>query len=53
LKGVGRAYLYYGVADGVVRWNIIENECWMDGTAVYHFQCIVGEVDRGYITIDG
>ncbi|KRY25953.1 hypothetical protein T01_8578 [Trichinella spiralis] len=29
--GVGRAYRYYRVTDGVVRRNIIENECWMGG----------------------
>ncbi|KRY11459.1 hypothetical protein T12_15094 [Trichinella patagoniensis] len=36
-----------GGTDGVVRRYIIENECWMGGPAVYHPECIAGEVYRG------
>ncbi|XP_003379857.1 hypothetical protein Tsp_03508 [Trichinella spiralis] len=52
LTGVGRAYRYNRVTDEVVRRYIIENKCWMGGTAVYHSECIVGEVERGYTTIN-
>ncbi|KRX13035.1 hypothetical protein T07_10560 [Trichinella nelsoni] len=52
-KNVGRVHRYYGVMDGMAGRSISVNGCSMSRQTVYQSESIVGEVDRGYITIDG